>query len=39
MLEYVRIDILEGIDFNKTDASQDCDIWHHWFFLDKNFKY
>ena len=39
MLEYNRIDISEGIDINKTDASKDCDICHYWYFLDKNFNY
>ena len=39
MLEYDRIDILEGVDINKTSASKGCDIWHYWYFLDKNFKY
>ena len=33
MLEYDRIDI------NKTNASKEYDICHHWYFLDKNFKY
>ena len=39
MLEYDRIDISEGIDINKTNASKECDICHYWCFLDKNFKY
>ena len=39
MLEYDRIDISEGIDMNKTNASKECDICHYWYFLDKNFKY
>ena len=26
MLEYGRIDISEGIDINKTNASKECDI-------------
>ena len=26
MLEYDRIDIAEGIDVNKTNASKECDI-------------
>ena len=39
MLEYDRIDILEGIDTNKTSASKECNIWHYWYFLDKNFNY
>ena len=39
MLEYDRIDISEGIDINKTNASKECDICHYWYFLDKGFKY
>ena len=39
MLEYDRIDISEGIDINKTNASKESKICHYWYFLDKNFKY
>ena len=39
MLEYDRIDISEGININKTNASKVCDIWHQWYFLDRTFKY
>ena len=39
MLKYDRIDISEGIDVNKTNASKECDNDHYWYFLDKNFKY
>ena len=39
MLEYDKIDISEGIDINKTNASKECDICNYWYFLDKNFKY
>ena len=39
MLEYDRIDISEGIDFNKTNLSKECDICHHWYFKDIVFKY
>ena len=39
MLEYDRIDISEGIDTNKTSASKECNIYHYWCFLDKNFNY
>ena len=39
MLEYGKIDISEGIDINKTNASKECDICHYWYFLDKNFNY
>ena len=37
MLEYVRIDISEGIDINKTNKSKECVLCHYWYFLDKNF--
>ena len=39
MLEYNRIDILEEIDVNKTNASKECDICHYWYFKDIRFKY
>ena len=39
MLEYDRIDISEGIDINKTNASKECDICHCWYLLGKYFKY
>ena len=39
MLEYDRIDISEGIDINKTNASKECDICQYWYFLDKNVNY
>ena len=39
MLEYERIDISEGIDFNKTNASKERYICHYWYFLNKGFKY
>ena len=40
MLEYDRIDISEGIDVDKSnDKSKECDIYHYWYFLDKNFTY
>ena len=29
MLKYDRIDILEGNDINKTNASRECDICHY----------
>ena len=37
MLEYDKIDISEGIDVNKTSASNECDICYYWCFLNKNF--
>ena len=39
MLEYHRIDISEGIDINKTNASKECKICHYWYFKDIGFKY
>ena len=39
MLEYDRIDISEGIDTDKTNASKECNICHYWYFLDKNVNY
>ena len=39
MLEYDRIDISEGFDINKTNASKECDICHYWYSLSKNFCY
>ena len=39
MLEYGRVDIAEGINVNKTNASKECDICQYWYFLNKNFNY
>ena len=39
MLEYDRIDISEGVDVNKINASRQCDIWHYWYSKDIGFKY
>ena len=39
MLEFDRIDVLERIDVNKTNASKECDICHYLYFLDKCFKF
>ena len=39
MLECNRIDILEWNDFNKTNASKECDICHYWYFKGIGFKY
>ena len=36
---YDRIDVSEGIDINKTNASQECNICHCQYFLDKGFKF
>ena len=39
MVEYDRIDIVEGIDVNKTNLSKECDICHYWYFKNIVFKY
>ena len=37
LLYYNRIDFSGGIDVNKTSASKECIICHHWYFLDKRY--
>ena len=32
MLYYNRIDIIEGIDLDKSNNSKECMISHYWFF-------
>ena len=39
MLQYKRVDILEGIDFDKTNKSVEDMICHYWYFKDIGFKY
>ena len=39
MLQYERIDVLEGIDFGKTNKSVECMICHYWYFEDIGFNY
>ena len=39
MLYYDRIDISEGINYNKTSASKERNIFHYWYFLNYNFKF
>ena len=39
MLEYEKIDFLEGIDQNKSPSSGECNVCHCWFFIDRNFNY
>ena len=36
MVEFVNA--CEGVDVNKTSASNECDIFHHWHFIYKRFK-
>ena len=39
MLQYEKIDVSEGIDFNKTSSSKECMFCHYWFFKDVGFKF
>ena len=40
MLEYVRIDISEGIDIKKCEeTSRESSLCKFYYFLDKNFEY
>ena len=39
MLKYDKIDIMEGIDVDKTDQSRECMFCHFWYYLNKNFSY
>ena len=39
MLEYERIDISEGIDFDKTNKSVECMICHYCYFKAIGIKY
>ena len=38
-LQYERIDISEGIDIHKTNASKECMLCHYWYFKDVRFKF
>ena len=39
MLQYQKIDVSEGIDVNKTNASKECKLCHYWFFKNVGFKF
>ena len=39
MLGYDRIDVSEGVNVSKTNASKECNICYYWYFLGKRFKY
>ena len=39
MISHDKIDASEGIYVNKTRASKECDICHHWYFLNYSFKF
>ena len=32
MFYYNKIDVLEGIDINKSNKSKECMICHYWYF-------
>ena len=34
MIQYEKIDALEGIDINKTSASKQCMLCCYWYFKD-----
>ena len=34
-----KINVSEGIDVNKTSASEECELCHYWFFKDVGFKF
>ena len=38
-MQYQKIDVSEGIDVNKTSASEECELCHYWFFKDVGFKF
>ena len=37
--KYVKIDVSEGIDTNKTSASKECMLCRYWYFKDVGFKF
>ena len=39
MLHYDKINVLEGIDINKSNKSKEYMICHYWYFLDLNYTY
>ena len=36
--QYININISEGVDLNKTNASKECKVCYHWFFKDIGFE-
>ena len=34
-----KSDVSEGNDVDKTSKSKECNICHHWYFLDKGFEF
>ena len=39
MLQYEKVDVSEGIDVNKTNASKEYELRHYWFLKDVRFKF
>ena len=39
MLYFDRIDVSKGNDVNIRSKSKECDICHHWYFLNKRLKF
>ena len=39
MLQYEKINVLEGIDINKSNKSNECMICHYWYFKDIIYKF
>ena len=39
MLQYEKVDVSEGIDVNKTNASKEYELCHYWFLKDVRFKF
>ena len=39
MLQYERIDVFEGIDFDKSNKSKECMICHHGYLKDIGYQF
>ena len=39
MIYYDRIDVSEGINFNKVSVSKEFDVCHYWYFLNYSFQF
>ena len=39
MLRYQKIDVSEGIDINKINASKEYELRHYWFLKDIGFRF
>ena len=38
MSQYININVSEGVDLRKTNASKECKFCHYWFFKDIGFE-